>query len=107
TFTLTLLIPLQYAVLSGVGLAVILHIARMSNRIMVKRWEFTAGTALPRETEPPRKLANGQLVILVPYGSLFFAASPIFEQQLPQVPAECKGTAVIIRLRGKDELGAT
>ncbi|MBP2414359.1 SulP family sulfate permease [Arthrobacter stackebrandtii] len=107
TFTLTLLIPLQYAVLSGVGLAVILHIARMSNRIMVKRWEFTAGTALPRETEPPRKLANSQLVILVPYGSLFFAASPIFEQQLPQVPAECKGTAIIIRLRGKDELGAT
>ncbi|WP_269936886.1 SulP family inorganic anion transporter [Arthrobacter sp. HY1533] len=107
TFTLTLIIPLQYAVLSGVGLAVILHIARMSNRIVVKRWEYTAGTALPRETEPPRKLGNNQLVILVPYGSLFFAASPIFEQQLPQVPAECKGTAVIIRLRGKDELGAT
>ena len=107
TFCLTLIIPLQYAVLSGVGLAIILHIARMSNRIVLKRWEFTAGNALPRETEPPQKLAGDELVILVPYGSLFFAASPIFEQQLPQVPAQCKGTAVIIRLRGKDELGAT
>src|SRR5690606_20206905 len=33
TFVLTLLIPLQYAVLSGVGLAVLLHVTQQSNRI--------------------------------------------------------------------------
>ncbi|PYI38054.1 SulP family inorganic anion transporter [Arthrobacter psychrolactophilus] len=107
TFILTLLIPLQYSVLTGVGLAVILHIARMSNRIVVRRWEFDVDSALPYESSPPQVLSTGELVVLVPYGSLFFAASPIFEQQLPKVPASCEGTVVIIRLRGKDELGVT
>ena len=40
TFMLTLLIPLQYAVLTGVGLAVVLHVTRLSNRIVVRRWTF-------------------------------------------------------------------
>ena len=38
TFALTIIIPLQYAVLVGVGLSVILHAARQSNQITVKRW---------------------------------------------------------------------
>lgn len=107
TFVLTLLIPLQYAVLVGVGIAVVLHVARQSNRIVVRRWTFDRPGALPLETEPPHRLTPGQEVILTPYGSLFFAAAPIFESQLPQVPERCEGTVVILRLRGKDELGST
>lgn len=107
TFVLTLLIPLQYAVLTGVGLAVVLHVARMSNRIVVRRWVFEKGRALPSEVDPPQVLGAGETVVLVPYGSLFFAAAPIFEKQLPLVTAESRGTVVVIRLRGKDELGST
>lgn len=107
TFSLTLLIPLQYAVLTGVGLAIILHVARMSNRTEVRRWEFDKGSVLPRETDPPQQLASGEVVVLVTYGSLFFAAAPVFEAQLPQIPARCDRSVVIIRLRGKDELGST
>lgn len=107
TFILTLIIPLQYAVLIGVGLAVILHIARQSNRITIRRWVFEEGHPLPIETDPPASLEPGELVVLAPYGSLFFAAAPVFEAQLPQVPDRCEGTVVIIRLRGKDELGST
>ena len=38
TFVLTLIIPLQYAVLAGVGLSVVLYVVRQSNRVTVKRW---------------------------------------------------------------------
>lgn len=107
TFVLTLLIPLQYAVLTGVGLAIILHIARQSNRVTVKQWVFEPGNALPSETAPPAAVAPGDIVVLVPYGSLFFAAAPVFEAQLPTVPVVAKRAVVIVRLRGKDELGST
>lgn len=107
TFVLTLVIPLQYSVLTGVGMAIILHISRQANRIVVKRWVFDDGSQLPREEAPPSTLAAGELVILVPYGSLFFAAAPMFEQQLPEVPARCERAVVVVRLRGKEDLGST
>lgn len=107
TFGLTLLIPLQYAVIVGVGLAIILHVARQSNRVVIRRWEFDEHSPLPRETAPPALLEAGETVVLVPYGSLFFAAAPVFKEQLPRVPARCPASVVILRLRGKDELGST
>lgn len=107
TFVLTLLIPLQYAVIVGVGLAVVLHVARQSNRVVVKQWEFGDGSPFPIESSSPTDLAPGEIVVLVPYGSLFFAAAPVFQTQLPQIPPDCAGAVVILRLRGKDELGST
>jgi SulP family sulfate permease len=107
TFVLTLVIPLQYAVLVGVGLSVVLYVARQSNKITVKRWRFTPGAVLPEEEDPPAVLEPGKVLVLMPYGSLFFAAAPVFEAQLPEVTAESSGSVVIVRLRGKDELGST
>lgn len=107
TFVLTLLIPLQYAVLSGVGLAVILHVARQSNRVTVKQWVFDEGEALPNEIAPPAAVEAGAAIVLVPYGSLFFAAASVFEAQLPEIAKDARRAVVIIRLRGKDELGST
>ena len=40
TFVLTMVIPLQYAVLAGVGLSAILHVVRQSNQITIKRWRL-------------------------------------------------------------------
>ena len=107
TFVLTLIIPLQYAVIVGVGLAIVLHVARQSNRVVVKRWEFGPHAQLPLESEPPRVLAKSEVVVLVTYGSLFFASAPVFSSQLPEARGDCTGTVVILRLRGKDELGST
>lgn len=107
TFVLTLIIPLQYAVIVGVGLAIVLHVARQSNRVVVKRWEFGPHAQLPVETDPPRVLAKSEVVVLVTYGSLFFASAPVFSSQLPEARGDCTGTVVILRLRGKDELGST
>ncbi len=37
TFVLTMLIPLQYAVMVGVGLSVVLHVVQQSNRVTIVR----------------------------------------------------------------------
>ena len=84
TFALTMMIPLQYAVLVGVGLSVILHVVRQSNQVIVKRQQVDTDGHLV-ESDPPAVLPGGEVVVLQPYGSLFFAAAPVFEGLLPQV----------------------
>ena len=107
TFLLTLIIPLQFAVLVGVGLSIILYVAQQSNKVLVTRWVFPADGGPPEETAVPGDLPGHEIVVLQPYGSLFFAAAPVFESQLPRVTAESTGSVVILRLRGKQELGST
>jgi SulP family sulfate permease len=107
TFILTIMIPLQYAVVTGVALSVVLFIAQQSNTINVMRWRLTAGSVLPKEEEPPTVLPPSEIVILVVYGSLFFASAPVFEAQLPKVDAQSAGSVVVLRLRGKQDLGST
>lgn len=107
TFVLTLLIPLQYAVLAGVGLSVVLFVARQSNKVTISRWEFEEGAAYPREVAPPPVLPADEIVVLVAYGSLFFASAQVVESQLPQVAPTSRGTVVVLRLRGKEDLGST
>ncbi len=107
TFVLTLLVPMQYAVLSGVGISVVLFVARQSNRVSVKRWIFAPGALLPTETAPPAELPAGEVVVLTAYGSLFFASATVFESQLPVATPASGGSVVVLRLRGKEELGST
>ncbi|GAA3921856.1 SulP family inorganic anion transporter [Microbacterium invictum] len=104
TFVLTLLIPLQFAVLAGVGLGIILFVAQQSNRLRVRRVTLTADGRM-REDDPPPVVGAGEVVILQPYGSLFFASAPTMEKQLPVVSRASTGSIVIIRLRGTDHLG--
>jgi SulP family sulfate permease len=107
TFVLTLLIPLQYAVLAGVGLSIVLHIARQSNRVRIVRWQFDDPGGHPLEVAPPAVVPHDEVVILSPYGSLFFASAQAFRDQLPTPTAASAGATVIIRLRGSEELGVT
>jgi SulP family sulfate permease len=106
TFTLTMIIPLQYAVLVGVGLSVILHVVRQSNQVTIKRQQGDADGHLV-ETDPPALLPANEVVVLQPYGSLFFAAAPVFEALLPAVGDASRNSVVILRLRGRSELGST
>jgi len=106
TFTLTMLIPLQYAVLVGVGVSVILYVVRQSNQITVRRWELEADGQVI-ETDPPAVLEADDVVVLQPYGSLFFAAAPVFETLLPAVTEASRNSVVIVRLRGRTDLGTT
>ncbi|WP_020074731.1 SulP family inorganic anion transporter [Cryocola sp. 340MFSha3.1] len=103
TFVLTLVIPLQFAVLAGVGLGIILFVARQSNRLRVRQVHLDASGGM-RESDPPATVGTREVIVLQPYGSLFFASAPSFERQLPSVDEDTEGSVVIIRLRGTDEL---
>ena len=106
TFALTMLIPLQYAVLVGVGLSVLLHVVRQSNQVTIKRRQIDPqGTFI--ETDPPARLPAEEVVMLQPYGSLFFAAAPVFEAALPALTDASRNSVVILRLRGRSDLGTT
>lgn len=106
TFVLTLVVPLQYAVLVGVGLSVVLHVVRQSSRIQMRQLHLADGYRM-RESPPPAVVPGGQVVVLQPYGSIFFATAPALEDQLPAVTGSSTGGAVILRLRGVDDAGAT
>ena len=106
SFVLTMVIPLQYAVLVAVGLSVILHVVRQSNQVTVKRWLLDPGGNLI-ETDPPAQLPANEVVVLQPYGSLFFAAAPVLEAQLPATDGAGRNSVVILRLRGRTDLGTT
>jgi sulfate permease, SulP family len=105
SFVLTMIIPLQYAVLTGVGLSVILHVVRQSNQITIKRWRLDSEGNLI-ESGPPARLPDGEVVVLQPYGSLFFAAAAALEAQLPAAEG-ARNCVVILRLRGRTDLGTT
>lgn len=106
TFLAALLIPLQYAVLLGVALAVVLYVFQQSNKVTVKAWEIGPGQ-YPVEKDPPVGVPAGQVTVLMPYGSLFYAAAPVFSAQLPEVTDATRHAVVILGLRGHPEVGST
>ncbi len=106
SFVLTMVIPLQYAVLVAVGLSATLHVVRQSNRATIRRWRIDPEGNLI-ETDPPVRLPASEVVVLQPYGSLFFAAAPVLESQLPAPDGAGLNSVVILRLRGRTDLGTT
>ncbi|WP_430644773.1 SulP family inorganic anion transporter [Agromyces sp. GXS1127] len=104
TFVLTLIVPLQFAVLVGVGLGIILFVVQQSNRIRIRRLSIEPDGRM-KEIDPDPTIPGGEVVVLQPYGSLFFASAPVFEARLPDVTATSRGSVVILRLRGVDQLG--
>jgi SulP family sulfate permease len=106
TLVLTLVIPLQFAVVVGVGMSVLLYVIRQSNQVSIRRWHLDDDGQLI-ETDPPRTVTGDDVVVLQPYGSLFFAAAPVFEAALPAVTPQSTNAVVILRLRGRGDLGTT
>lgn len=106
TLVLTLFIPLQWAVLTGVALSAVLFILRQSERISIRRLlvDDEGGVS---EVDPPTQVPASEVLAIQPYGSLFFAAASSFEERLPAVDDASKGSVVILRMRGKDEVGST
>lgn len=105
TFAATLLVPLQYAVLLGVALSILLFVFRQSNKVVITEVVPVPG-GFPEERPAPQQLPSNQLTLLMVYGSLFFAAAKNFEDLLPAVD-ETRGAVVAIGLRGKAEIGST
>jgi SulP family sulfate permease len=105
TFSLTLILPVQWAVLFGVLLAMGQYIYQSSTDLrLVELVEQPDGNFVERDA--PTKLAANSIVVLQPYGSLFFAGASVLESKLPD-PKDAKGATLIIRLRGLPQGGST
>lgn len=103
TFVLTLLIPLQYSVLFGVGLAILLHVVQQANQVGLRALELVDGRV--REIDPPAVVPGREVTVLQPTGQLFFASAPALERLLPVVTPASQQAVVVLRLRGADHLG--
>jgi SulP family sulfate permease len=106
TFALTLIVPLQYAVLIGVGISVILFVIQQSTRLVTKRLVIHADGRF-EEVDPPETVPAGEVVVLQPYGALFFATASTLVEQMPTVTPASNRAVVILRVRGADDAGAT
>jgi SulP family sulfate permease len=106
TFALTLLIPLQFAVLVGVGISVNLFVIQQSSRLTTKRVLFHEDGRI-QEVDPPRVVPPGEVIVLQPYGALFFATASKLIQQMPTVTPASGRSVVIVRIRGADDAGVT
>ena len=105
TLVLTILIPLQYAVVVGIGISMILYVVYHSNDLVLKRFVLEEGKV--RQFDPPQEVPAGEVIVLQPFGSLFFASATKFEKALPTVTARSRNSVIILRLRGRTDLGST
>ena len=105
TFVSTLFIPLQYAVLLGVVIAILLFVFQQSNTIKVVEWDVQE-SGWPIERPAPKQLESNRVTALFIYGNLFYAAADVFEKSLPAAEGTQRAV-VILLLRGYEDIGAT
>ena len=105
TFVSTLIMPLQFAVLLGVAISIVLYISQQANRIELVEIIPQPG-GFPVERPAPARLPSNKITMLFPYGSLFYAAAKTLEENLPAAEDSWKAV-VIFLLRGYDQFGST
>jgi len=105
TFGSTLVMPLQYAVLLGVAISILLFVFQQSNTLRVVEW-VAQEVGWPVERPAPRQLESFKVAVLYIYGNLFYAAAEPFEKSLPDVEGS-RRAVVILLLRGYEDVGST
>ncbi len=106
SFFATLVMPLQFAVLLGVSLSVLLFVFHQANRLKLVELIPSDKSVLPIEQPAPKQLPSHKVTVLYPYGSLFYAAAKTFEENLPAAD-NAREAIVIFVFRGYDKLGST
>jgi SulP family sulfate permease len=105
TFLLSLTVPLHYAILAGVLVTLGLYVYSSSTRIRIV--ELAPLPDGRREERPASaSVAPETATVLQVYGASFFAGVSKLERSLPAVRDEAHA-AMILRLRGRDLVGAT
>jgi len=105
TFSSTLVMPLQYAVLLGVAISILLFVLQQSNTIRVVEW-VVKDNGWPVEQPAPGQVDSSSVTVLFVYGNLFYAAADVFEKNLPAVEG-ARRAVVILLLRGYEDIGST
>lgn len=105
TFVATVVLSIPAAVGIGVLLTILLFVLSSANDVIVRSLAQIPDGRV-RESDPPSRLPSNEITILNVYGSLFFAGARKFEELLPD-PEGSIQPVVVIRLRGRQRLGAT
>jgi sulfate permease, SulP family len=105
TFGATLVMPLQYAVLLGVAISILLFVFQQSNTVKVVEW-VPQEKGFPIERPAPKQLKSGKATFLFVYGNLFYAAASTLENNLPGVEGSSRAVAILL-LRGNEDVGST
>lgn len=105
TFAAVLAMPLHYAILAGVAFSILLHTMQSANKVSVVELVPEPGGGA-REVPAPAALEDNRVTVLAIHGSLFFAAARSVEEMLPSAAGTSRA-AVILRLRGHNEIGST
>ena len=106
TFLAMLYLPIQAAVGIGVTLSALLYVMRSSTDItIVEQLERPGGEI--EERTPPKRLPSNEVTVLDVYGNLFYAGARTLERRLPRPLGDERHPVVVLRLRGRPDMGAT
>ena len=104
TFAATMAFPVQVAVGIGVAVSLLLQLNREAMDLrVVERVATPEGIA---ERDAPKTLRSEEVTVLSVHGSLFFAGARTLAARLPD-PGTAVRPVVVLRLRGRMQLGAT
>ncbi len=105
TFVAVLIIPIQYAVLLGVVLSVLQYVYSSSLDVRVVILEPNSDGTYA-EKPAPEVLPDDQVTVIDIYGSVFYAGADIIGGLLPKAGGTHR-PAVVLRLRGRADIGST
>ena len=105
TFIMTLVLPVQTAVLLAVVLSFLIHIIVTAPQVRVLQLALDEAGNI-EEREPPDEIPGNKATLLTIYGGKFFAAAYKMEEELPST-GKAQRAVVILRLRGKYNIGST
>lgn len=105
TFAVTLFLPVAAAVGIGVALSLLLQLNQEAMDLAVVEL-VPRGDGRFEEHPPPAGLTSHHVTVLDVYGSLLYAGARTLAAHLPD-PSGAQSPAVVLRLRGRTQLGAT
>jgi SulP family sulfate permease len=105
TLVATLFLPVQRAIFLGVLIQIFLFIFQSAERMTIMELVPTEDGDF-EERPAPKALPSDRVTVLLPYGSLFFAAAIDFEEEAPSAE-EANHAAVVVILRDRLRLGST
>jgi len=105
TFVATLITSIPMAVATGVVLTLVLFILRAGEAVEVHGLRIDEHDRI-HVVSAPQQLRDNAVTVLDVDGSLYFAAARTLRERLPS-PDSATGAAVVLRVRGNTQVGAT
>lgn len=105
TLVATLFLPVQHAIFLGVLIHIVITIVQSAERMTIHELMPTPDGDFVIQPAP-KALPSDRVTMLLPDGSLYFAAARDFEEEAPSAE-DAKRAVVVLILRGRPRLGST